>query len=51
LSGAASYLKCTVVDRMDCGDHYVLLASIDDGKVLSDGANTMFHFRQSGQEY
>ena len=51
MTGAASYMNCTVTNRMDCGDHYVLLANINKGKVLSDGATTMFHHRQSGQEY
>mmetsp|Transcript_30954 Transcript_30954/g.67630 ORF Transcript_30954/g.67630 Transcript_30954/m.67630 type:complete len:113 (-) Transcript_30954:393-731(-) len=51
LTGAASYMNCTVTNRMDCGDHYVLLANINKGKVLSDGATTFFHHRQSAKEY
>ncbi|KAK3278939.1 hypothetical protein CYMTET_13162 [Cymbomonas tetramitiformis] len=51
LNDAASYLDCTVVDRMDCGDHWVMLCHIDSGDILDESAGTSFHYRTSGAEY
>lgn len=35
---AASYLECTVSQRMEAGDHYIVYATVDSGKVLQDNA-------------
>lgn len=35
---AASYLECTVSQRMEAGDHYIVYATVDAGKVLQDTA-------------
>ena len=48
---SASYLECTVQDRMEAGDHWILLARVDEGKVLNDAALSVMHHRKSGATY
>ena len=50
-AAAAAYLECTVVDRMDSGDHYILLATVQDGGVVREDAITAVHHRRSGANY
>lgn len=51
LKDAASWMTCTVTNRMDTGDHWLLLATLGDGKVLDASAVTYFHHRMSGEAY
>jgi flavin reductase (DIM6/NTAB) family NADH-FMN oxidoreductase RutF len=51
LSGALAYLECTVKDRMEVGDHWLVYATVDDGKVLNSDAVTAVHYRKSGNHY
>lgn len=51
LPGAASYLDCTVKDRMDAGDHYIVYATVDSGKVLEESAVSAVHHRKVGTSY
>jgi flavorubredoxin/flavin reductase (DIM6/NTAB) family NADH-FMN oxidoreductase RutF len=51
LGSAASYLECTVTDRLDAGDHWVLLATVEDGQLLKEDALTAVHFRKTGASY
>jgi flavorubredoxin/flavin reductase (DIM6/NTAB) family NADH-FMN oxidoreductase RutF len=52
LSAAASaYVECTVVNRLDAGDHWVLLATVQDGALLNERALTAVHHRKSGRSY
>lgn len=51
LPEAASYLECTVVQRLEAGDHWILYARVDDGNVLDDSALSAVHFRKSGLNY
>jgi len=48
---AAAFLECTVADRMDAGDHWVLLATVEDGKTLQENTTTAVHFRKTGASY
>jgi flavin reductase (DIM6/NTAB) family NADH-FMN oxidoreductase RutF/flavodoxin len=50
LKDALAYLECRVVNRMDCGDHWVVYATADKGKVLHEGL-TAIHHRKSGSYY
>lgn len=50
LSDALAYLECTVKNRMECGDHWLVYAAIDNGAVLHDGL-TAVHYRKSGSYY
>lgn len=51
LKDALAYLECTVRDRMECGDHWVLYATIDRGHVNDPDGKTAVHHRKSGSYY
>lgn len=51
LAGALAYLECTVQNRMECGDHWLVYATADEGKVLTPDAVTAVHHRKSGSYY
>ena len=48
---ALSYLECEVSERMECGDHWVVLAKVNDGKLLKEGGLTAIHHRKTGTSY
>ena len=50
-AAAAAYLECTVAQRMEAGDHWVLYATVGGGKVLDEGAQSAVHFRKVGTSY
>ncbi|NER29322.1 MAG: flavin oxidoreductase [Symploca sp. SIO1C4] len=50
LTDALAYLECTVADRMECGDHWIVYGRANNGKLLSDGL-TALHHRKSGTHY
>ncbi|NDJ17120.1 diflavin flavoprotein [Myxacorys almedinensis] len=50
LDGLA-YLECTVQNRMECGDHWLLYAEVANGKVLAAKAVTAVLHRKSGTSY
>ncbi len=51
LCDASAYLECTVQQRMECGDHWVVYATIDNGKLLQPDAVTAVHHRKTGTQY
>lgn len=51
LTGALAYLECTVQNRMECGDHWLIYATADEGKVLAPDKVTAVHHRKSGSYY
>lgn len=51
LTDALAYLECTVVNRMECGDHWVVYATVQNGNVLDTNAKTAVHHRKSGSHY
>ena len=51
LADAISFLECTVAQRMECGDHYVLLCNVDRGELLKETALTAVHHRKTGARY
>ncbi len=51
LENAIAYLECEVAGRMDCGDHWVIYATVNGGEVLDDKAKTAVHYRKSGTHY
>ena len=51
LKDALAYLECTVKDRMECGDHWVVYATIDRGNMLQKDGQTALHHRKSGRNY
>ncbi|MGK7945764.1 MAG: diflavin flavoprotein [Microcystaceae cyanobacterium] len=50
LTEGLAYLECRVDNRMECGDHWVIYAIAESGKVLHDGV-TAIHHRKSGEHY
>ncbi|GAC1483028.1 MAG: hypothetical protein NVS2B14_21500 [Chamaesiphon sp.] len=51
LSEALAYLECTVAKRIECGDHWLIYAVVDNGKVLQPGGMTAVYRRKSGSQY
>lgn len=51
LEDALSYLECTVQSRMECGDHWLIYATIDNGKVLEAVGVTAVQHRKSATYY
>ncbi|MBX2866054.1 MAG: diflavin flavoprotein [Leptolyngbyaceae cyanobacterium MAG.088] len=51
IKDAIAYLECTVKNRMDCGDHWVVYATIDSGQVLDGNSKTAVHHRKTGNHY
>lgn len=51
LKDALAYLECTITNRMECGDHWVVYAVIENGQVLKADSMTAVHYRKSGSHY
>jgi flavorubredoxin/flavin reductase (DIM6/NTAB) family NADH-FMN oxidoreductase RutF len=51
LKDAIAYLDCAVAQRMECGDHWLVYATVEAGQVLDGDAKTAVHFRQTGTHY
>ena len=51
LSDALAYVECKVVNRMECGDHWLIYAVAEQGKVLDTDNVTAIHHRKSGTHY
>ncbi|MFZ4640860.1 MAG: diflavin flavoprotein [Nodosilinea sp.] len=51
LSEAIAYLECQVGERMECGDHWLVYATVEAGRVLDGEAKTAVHYRQTGTHY
>lgn len=51
LAEAIAHLECRVAARMDCGDHWVVYATVSDGEVTDNNAKTAVHHRKTGTHY
>jgi flavorubredoxin/flavin reductase (DIM6/NTAB) family NADH-FMN oxidoreductase RutF len=51
LPEALAWMECTVKQRMECGDHWLLYAEAQAGAVLDSSATTAVHQRRSGANY
>ena len=51
LTDALAYLECTVQNRMDCGDHWLLYAVVENGKLLESTGTTAVNHRKSAVQY
>lgn len=51
LNDALAYLECSVDKRMECGDHWLVYAIVENGKVINPDAVTAVHHRKSGSHY
>ncbi|HBB31139.1 MAG TPA: flavin oxidoreductase [Cyanobacteria bacterium UBA8803] len=51
LTDALAYVECTVENRMECGDHWLVYGVVTNGKVLKADGVTAVHHRKSGTHY
>ncbi|MEA5618277.1 diflavin flavoprotein [Cronbergia sp. UHCC 0137] len=51
LTDALAYLECSVQSRMEAGDHWLVYATVDSGKVLNQDGVTAVHHRKSANYY
>ena len=51
LEDAIAYLECEVANRMDCGDHWVVYATVSGGEVIDNDSKTAVHHRKTGTHY
>ncbi|MBW4633206.1 MAG: diflavin flavoprotein [Iphinoe sp. HA4291-MV1] len=51
LTDSSAYLECSVNKRMECGEHWVIYATVDNGKLLKPDAMTAVHHRKAGNHY
>lgn len=51
LADASAYLECRVESRLECGDHWVVYAVVEQGQLLNPEAKTAVHHRKSGTHY
>jgi len=50
LKESLAYLECKVQNRMECGDHWLIYATTEKGKVFHEGLSAIHH-RKSGTFY
>jgi flavin reductase (DIM6/NTAB) family NADH-FMN oxidoreductase RutF len=48
---ALAYLECTVQNRMEAGDHWIIYAVVDNGQLLQSTGLTAVHYRKTGIHY
>ena len=51
LNDSLAYVECQVANRMECGDHWLVYAVAEQGKVFDSDAVTAIHHRKSGTHY
>lgn len=51
LCDALAYLECSIYSRSECGDHWLVYAVVDNGKVIQPTGMTAVHHRKSGAYY
>ncbi|TVQ52123.1 MAG: flavin oxidoreductase [Spirulina sp. DLM2.Bin59] len=51
LTEALAYLECRVENRLECGDHWLIYAIAQTGKVLNETGLTAVHHRKTGSYY
>lgn len=51
LTEALAYLECTVQNRLECGEHWLVYAVVNNGEVLEPNGVTAIQHRRSGGYY
>jgi len=46
-----AFMSCQVHDKVEAGDHYVVVAEITSGGLLASEEEPMVHFRKNGFQY
>lgn len=51
LPDGLAYLECRVAQRMECGDHWIVYAIVENGKLLQSNGLTAIHHRKTASNY
>jgi flavorubredoxin/flavin reductase (DIM6/NTAB) family NADH-FMN oxidoreductase RutF len=51
LPDGLAYLECSVMQRMECGDHWLIYAIVENGKLLQSNGLTAIHHRKTASNY
>ena len=51
LTDALAYLECRIANKLECGDHWLVYATAEKGKLLQSEGVTAVHHRKSGTHY
>jgi flavorubredoxin/flavin reductase (DIM6/NTAB) family NADH-FMN oxidoreductase RutF len=51
LPDGLAYLECCVMQRMECGDHWLIYATVENGKLLQSNGLTAVHHRKTASNY
>jgi len=51
LTDSLAYLECRVTQRMECGDHWLVYAIVENGKLLQSNGLTAVHHRKTASNY
>jgi flavorubredoxin/flavin reductase (DIM6/NTAB) family NADH-FMN oxidoreductase RutF len=51
LQDALAYIECSIDNRMECGDHWLIYAIAEKGKLFQAEGITAVHHRKSGSHY
>jgi flavorubredoxin/flavin reductase (DIM6/NTAB) family NADH-FMN oxidoreductase RutF len=51
LTDALAFMECAVVSRMECSDHWIVYATVDEGRVSKPDALSAAHHRKIGNHY
>ncbi|MEY4839638.1 MAG: hypothetical protein RLZZ374_546, partial [Cyanobacteriota bacterium] len=51
LADALAWLEARVTQRMECGDHWLIVAEVTHGALLDALGTTAMHQRRSGGNY
>jgi flavorubredoxin/flavin reductase (DIM6/NTAB) family NADH-FMN oxidoreductase RutF len=51
LQDALAYVECQIDNRMECGDHWLIYATAEKGKLFNPEGLTAVHHRKSGSYY
>ncbi len=46
-----AYMECQVTSRMEAGDHFIIYATVLEGNVTSEVAQTAVHHRKVANHY
>jgi flavorubredoxin/flavin reductase (DIM6/NTAB) family NADH-FMN oxidoreductase RutF len=51
LPDGLAYLECSVMQRMECGDHWLIYAIVENGRLLQSNGLTAIHHRKTASNY
>jgi flavorubredoxin/flavin reductase (DIM6/NTAB) family NADH-FMN oxidoreductase RutF len=51
LPDGLAFLECRVMQRMECGDHWLIYAIVENGKLLQSNGLTAIHHRKTASNY